>query len=98
MSPASALLSTLRTRGILIEPAHDGLLRVRGPLTPDDRVKLLHLKPAILDELAREASGFLPCGHRLGPGEHRLAHDIRDAVVKGDDLALARLRREGGTP
>jgi hypothetical protein len=52
-------------------------------------------KPAVIAELTREAAaGLLPCGHRLGPGEDRWAHEIRDAVMAGDDLAVAWLQRE----
>ena len=95
MSAAADMLGTLRNRGINVALAGADMLRASGPLTAEDRARLVEQKPAILEHLrARAAAGFLPCGHRLGPGETAWGHAIRDAVVSGDDVAIARLHAE----
>jgi len=93
MTPA-ILLDGLRARGVIV--AIDGeLLRVRGRLVPGEHEAITAAKPALMSILRREAtSGLLPCGHRLGPGETLLGHNLRDAALLGDDAAIARIHRE----
>jgi hypothetical protein len=54
----TVLLAQLRARGIEIEPAGDGSVRVRGRLTDDLRTVIRANKPAILAELAANDSGI----------------------------------------
>jgi hypothetical protein len=96
MSPA-ILLAGLRARGVIV--AVDGeVLRVRGNLAPGEHEAITAAKPALMSILRREATvGLLPCGHRLGPGETLLGHNLREAALLGDDAAIARIHSEQAT-
>ena len=65
-----ALLDQFRTRGIVLEPTDEGNVRARGALTDALRAAIRANKPAILAELAANASAISVASTENATGAH----------------------------